>query len=206
MDLLRALGQVEAESSMNIWVIIGVVVAILVVVALVVVFRRKPALPAETEGSKKALEGVSPQEYEKKKDSLSLAELKASKKLELSQDTSKEELRELRRERRASEQTEKAQAQESKDEGLKITDAVTDSSVGAGDVFASLFGDAKKSGLMDMDDDIEGVSPGDSVIPTLGSGLIRLDGSKPSAKGDNSLDELTKRLAEKARAEKKTMN
>gem|GEM_PF-3865101 len=201
MNFLDALAQITAESSTTMWIAIGVTLALVLIIVLVLVFRKKPAITDQSKDKKVALEGVSPEKYEEKKDGLSLAEVKASKKLE-AEDGSKEAMRELRKERRASEQTEKAL----EEEHVKIADSVTDSSVGADDVFASLFGDAKKSGVsFSMDDEIEGVSPSDSVIPTLGSGLIRLDGSKAEAV-DSSLDELTKRLAEKAKAEKKTID
>lgn len=102
---------------------------------------------------------------------------------------------------------EKAEEKKSDD---PLGDLFGQSSSDTGDVFASLFGSKNSSldifGSSDFDVDSAPKASNATVFPTLGSALIPLDDLKKSAENSDSnpLDELTKRLNEKA--EKKTLS
>ena len=82
---------------------------------------------------------------------------------------------------------------------------LADSSADSGDLFASLFGDSKENSLS-FDDELSGGTPNlddGTLFPTLGSALIPLNeftkaASEDDASSNNPLDELTKRLSDKA--------
>ena len=102
---------------------------------------------------------------------------------------------------------EKAEEKKSDD---PLGDLFGQSSSDTGDVFASLFGSKNSSldifGSSDFDVDSAPKASNATVFPTLGSALIPLEDLKKSAENSDSnpLDELTKRLNEKA--EKKTLS
>lgn len=96
------------------WVLIGVIVAVLLIVIIALVFPKKKAIDEDKsdkklpeDHTKKDASDVNLENYEEKKERLSLAEIKVAKR-QTADDMSKEELRELRKERRAATQTEKA--------------------------------------------------------------------------------------------------
>lgn len=112
---------------------------------------------------------------------------------------------------KADEATDKGEEKvEEKKSDDPLGDLFGQSSSDTSDVFASLFGSKNSSldifGSSDFDVDSAPKSSNATVFPTLGSALIPLDDLKKSAEnGDsNPLDELTKRLNEKA--EKKTLS
>ncbi|MBQ9242759.1 MAG: hypothetical protein IJ165_05995 [Proteobacteria bacterium] len=99
------------------WMLIGIILGIMGILAIVFMLPSKsqPELDAEDDRAEgKSLTGEKKAELPgeelsgEKKDKLSLAEIKKEKRANVSEDMSKEELRELRRERRAMTQTEKA--------------------------------------------------------------------------------------------------
>jgi len=121
---------------------------------------------------------VSPEDYDEKKEGLSLAQIKKAKKSTVSEDRSKEEVRELRRKRRAKSQTDKAkQAREPGEEEAEADEAEAsgddrDDSADAGE---------KPTNDLNLDfDDVEAepsekgpaAQSSPSLIPSLGSGLI----------------------------------
>lgn len=104
----------QAVASEPNWGLIGVIVAVLLIVIVALVFPKKKAIDEDKsdkklpeEHTKKDASDVNLENYEEKKEKLSLAEIKVAKR-QTADDMSKEELRELRKERRAATQTEKA--------------------------------------------------------------------------------------------------
>ena len=161
----------SAEIAGIYWIVIA---ALILVVGVAVFFGTRKKEVKKIDGDKakslahEKLKKVEPEEYNEKKGELSLAEIKASKSLKV-EDRSKEEMRQLRQERRAKEQTE---ASKDKLDRPKSMEA-----------FTSLFGDVAEGGdlgmNMDMDIFDDGSEKGKegSAIPTLGSGMVNLDSS-----------------------------
>ena len=170
-----------AQAGPN-WVLIGIIIGVVVILAIVFLIpNKKPAiedkdkkdkLPAE--GDKKALE-------DKSKEDLSLAEVKESKRAAVSEDKTKEELRELRKERRAATQTEKAvhdreqAAQDGADAGKSDADASKVEAASADDT-AKDVADAKADATDAAKDD---ASKADAA---------KDDAAKDDAKDSKSLD------------------
>lgn len=173
----------QAELAAPNWMLLIGIAAVFVflVVFLLIPEKDVKAIEPDTKkalpGTKKAqaAEDVSLENYEEKKEALSLAEIKVAKR-QTAEEMSKEELRELRKERRAATQTEKAvkeheDAEPAKSEvesvsvssevnAVKAEEAVVSEPVesksegsvseseslgGGGDVFSSLFGDSSVS-------------------------------------------------------------
>jgi len=227
-SIWAVLGQIEAAGEPNWTLIIGIGIVFLVLLVLLLLPPKKTR--AIEDGKKKAIQdkaadGASP-EADRNKDQLSLAEIKEAKRTVVSDEKSKDEMRELRKERRAAVQTEKAvrgreevaetekeaaaEAEEKADKGVNpFDDVLTNADSNAGDVFASLFGAGSKDSEFSLDADLGLASPsteGKVAFPTLGSALIPLSDfakDETAEAKEDPLDELTKRLA--AKAEKKTL-
>ena len=260
MSALPMLAQATEVASEPNWVLIGSIVGAFVILAIVLMFASKKRLGADKTPDKAIEDASGSKDAGAKaledKEQLSLAEIKVAKREAVSADKSKEELRELRKERRAASQTDKAihereeaeekddkkveekseteekvqeeavasesdaKADEATDKGEEkaeekksddpLGDLFGQSSSDTGDVFASLFGSKNSSldifGSSDFDVDSAPKASNATVFPTLGSALIPLEDLKKSAENSDSnpLDELTKRLNEKA--EKKTLS
>ena len=226
-SIWAALGQVEAAGEPNWTLIISIGAGFLILLVLLLLPPRKTK--AIEDGKKKAIQdksaGALSPEADRNKDQLSLAEIKEAKRTVVSDEKSKDEMRELRKERRAAVQTEKAVRgredaaetekeaaveAEKADKGVNpFDDVLTNADSNAGDVFASLFGTGSKDSDFSLDADLGLASPsteGKVAFPTLGSALIPLSdfAKDESAEAkEDPLDELTKRLA--AKAEKKTL-
>ena len=112
MSALPMLAQATEVASEPNWVLIGSIVGAFVILAIVLMFASKKRLGADKTPDK-AIEDASGSKDSgakalEDKEQLSLAEIKVAKREAVSADKSKEELRELRKERRAASQTDKA--------------------------------------------------------------------------------------------------
>ena len=262
--LMNMLAQVpEVAANEPNWMILGIIIGIIVILAIFLLIPLKPDKALGSEEPKKSLDDEDSKRKALPDDSddkqLSLAEIKGAKRAAVSENKSKDEMRELRKERRAATQTANAihereeaakrseeseeveeieepvsqeidevqdstssellseasgsEAEDSEKDKLTapIDDILTNSEAGTSDVFASLFGNSvSDEGGLKFDgvvSETPNASDG-SVFPTLGSKLIPLNELMAAAEEKdeppiNPLDELTKKLADKA--EKKTL-
>ena len=163
----------QAAGGPNWYLIIGIIVVFVVVAIVLLIPSKQSKIGAEDEKSLKGDDVKAlPDGDDKDK---SLAEIKESKRATVSDSKSKDELRELRKERRAATQTEKAIQEREEKEGndsldvdaekalekaakaeaeakaelekmtAPIDDIITKSDADVGDVLASLFGNNEKS-------------------------------------------------------------
>ena len=125
--LLNMLAQVpEMAANEPNWMIIGIILGIMVILAIFLLIPLKLDNAVEAEESKKSLDDEG---YKRKalpdssedKQQLSLAEIKESKRAAVSENMSKDEMRELRKERRAATQT--ANAIHDREEAAKHADS-----------------------------------------------------------------------------------
>lgn len=216
--LWNALAQIEVAGALNWPLIIGIVVVLVLVVLAIVIPSRKALKGGKA--AKAGIEDGEAGEHGKKNGDLSLAEIKEAKRANVSGDKTKEEMRDLRKERRAATQTDKAvqrlessleEEQESNTSAV-LEEVTTQTNTDTGDVFASLFGNSSvdKVDLSFEDEIAESSAAPKMSIPTLGSALIPLsefaddDEAKKKSNELDPLDELTQRLT--AKAEKKTQH
>ena len=112
MSALPMLAQATEVASEPNWVLIGSIVGAFVILAIVLMFASKKRLGADKTPDKAIEDASGSKDAGAKaledKEQLSLAEIKVAKREAVSADKSKEELRELRKERRAASQTDKA--------------------------------------------------------------------------------------------------
>ena len=225
------------------WVTIGIIVGVMVVIGVILLLipnGNYDAISSDEKKGRKAIEDKSRKSGKKAlgdgeqldKEKMSLAEIKEAKRASVGEDTSKAEMRELRKERRAATQTANAvHEREEKDDkksgdnagidagnadGSKastkpnaadifaVDDMIANADTDTGDVFASLFGgDASE---LSFDDVMDVPKPADGMVfPSLGSALIPLEELTREADADGGLDtlsELTKRFDNSS--EKKT--
>lgn len=134
------------------WMIVVVIAAIFLGLVIFLILPRKKKLGDDstekqlTDDKKKASSDadVRPENYEEKKENLSLAEIKAAKR-QTADDMSKEELRELRKERRAATQTEKAMREHEDDKASLESSANKDVDEASGSVTSAVIGDETSS-------------------------------------------------------------
>lgn len=134
------------------WMIVVVIAAIFLGLVIFLILPRKKKLGDDstekqlTDDKKKASSDadVRPENYEEKKENLSLAEIKAAKR-QTADDMSKEELRELRKERRAATQTEKAMREHEDDKASPESSANKDVDEASGSVTSAVIGDETSS-------------------------------------------------------------
>ncbi len=240
---LLAQADVAAQAADPNWTLIIILGAVFVILVIFLLkpLKDKKAIDGDSAkaltGNKKAIsasDDVNLENYEEKKEQLSLAEIKAAKR-QTADEMSKEELRELRKERRAATQTEKAvkehddseekldaeanadkvetsDASEQANKPVNLDDVITKSDADTGDVFSSLFGDASDDLSFGDDFGSDGDAEDDgTVIPTLGSALIPLDQLLKAAEEEGksekeALTDLSIEFPPVAPAEKKTLN
>ncbi len=108
MSILPILAQAAEVANEPNWIVIGALIGLFAVLAIILLIPPKKKL-TDADAEKKAIEAEpSESKAAENKEDLSLAEIKVAKREAVAADMSKEELRELRKERRAATQTDKA--------------------------------------------------------------------------------------------------
>jgi len=227
---MSALGQAAAAETAAAGgpsvVLIIIIVVILLVAIVFLVKPRKDEKAIESDDKKKLSNDnkkslpsdVNLENYEDKKENLSLAEVKAAKR-QTADEMSKEELRALRKERRAATQTEKAvKEREDEENDADENDSESEASEAvkadsekksvidseksddpkskkeeiakSEKAIASLFSDDDDPfGSFEFDDDKSDSASAGTVFPTLGSALISLDQLNKAAEAEAEAEE-----------------
>ena len=176
--------------------------------------KAKESAVAPDESKTDDVETEKEEEREDKAQETSKEDVVADKSDATAEDSATEETPENDASDKTSEESKTEDASDEKKSSDSLDDILTQSSSDTGDIFASLFG-TKGDGLdmfgnadssFDFAEDNAPKPANATIFPTLGSALIPLDDLQKSADESdaNPLDELTKRLNEKA--EKKTLS